>query len=177
MVAAIAVVLATYAAVYHREGGPTYRQWKWVTFFIPLFVAAAISLVGLAVLSLPGRAALLQRAGPFVFAAYAAIVLLFSAGAGFPLDAYPAYLQVTLDEINLQYSRATHRASEPSRQHGRVLGDDVDRVLPARRARHTRVASRTIRRRRRSGRGTWNATTNRCRPARKPRRSMARTGS
>jgi hypothetical protein len=102
-VGAIVLALATYVAVYQQEGGPTYRQWKWVTFFIPIFVASAIVLVGLTVVSLRGRAALLQRAGPGAFAVYVAIVLLFSSGAGFPLSPPAAYFKLTADQINLQY--------------------------------------------------------------------------
>ena len=30
----------SYALVYLREGGDTYRQWKWITFFLPLLVAS-----------------------------------------------------------------------------------------------------------------------------------------
>jgi hypothetical protein len=71
----IAVVLATYALVYNREGGPSYRQWKWATFFIPLFVS---------------------------FASYATLAITFASGAGFPLRS-PTYLSVSLDQINLRY--------------------------------------------------------------------------
>jgi hypothetical protein len=41
--------------VYLREGGPTYRQWKWNTFFQPTFAAAALVAVGLALAQLVPR--------------------------------------------------------------------------------------------------------------------------
>jgi hypothetical protein len=101
---AIVVVLATYIAVYQREGGPTYRQWKWVTFFIPLFVAAAIALPALVVSSARQFASLWNRALTAALVFYGAVVLLFATGAGFPLSPpAAAYLSVTLDEINLRY--------------------------------------------------------------------------
>ena len=31
--------------VYLREGGPSYRPWKWITFFLPLFVASVLAVV------------------------------------------------------------------------------------------------------------------------------------
>jgi hypothetical protein len=107
LVVAMTMVLATYAVVYQREGGPTYRQWKWVTFFIPLFVGATIAMFGLTVKSLRGRAARLGVLGPALLVGYATIVLLFASGAGFPLrpPAADAYLAVTADEINLGHDQ------------------------------------------------------------------------
>jgi hypothetical protein len=45
----VALVLVSHLAVYLREGGPTYRQWKWVTFFQPAFAALVFAVVAVAV--------------------------------------------------------------------------------------------------------------------------------
>lgn len=44
----VAVVLVSYAYFYFARGGPSYVQWKWITFLQPLFIASVvcIALVG-----------------------------------------------------------------------------------------------------------------------------------
>jgi hypothetical protein len=100
---AMVLVVATYVVVYDREGGPTYRQWKWVTFFVPLFVACAVALFGLA-MSLVRRFETSWRSAAYVvLGLYGAVALQFGSGTGFSMQAAPAsYLSVTLDQINLQ---------------------------------------------------------------------------
>lgn len=38
-------VLGTYALVYLTEGGPTYQQWKWISYLQPIFAAVALGMV------------------------------------------------------------------------------------------------------------------------------------
>src|SRR5205814_5379383 len=47
-VAVVLLILGSYGAVFLKEGGPSYRQWKWITFFQPLFVAVIVATVALA---------------------------------------------------------------------------------------------------------------------------------
>ncbi len=39
-VATVVTILVSYLLLFRREQEPSYRQWKWITFFQPLFVAA-----------------------------------------------------------------------------------------------------------------------------------------
>lgn len=39
-----ALVFLSYGAIYRREGGPSYRQWKWITFFQPTLVVLAVAI-------------------------------------------------------------------------------------------------------------------------------------
>jgi hypothetical protein len=104
LVMGMAAVLLTYFVVYQREGGPTYRQWKWVTFFIPVFVACAICTASLLVEALGPRWPAVRRVAGPAFGVYAVVVVMFASGAGFPLgiNAPNTYLSVTLDQINLR---------------------------------------------------------------------------
>ena len=54
-VTAAALILVSYLLLYHREAGPTYRQWKWITFFQPLFVALVLVVILLGVEVVLGR--------------------------------------------------------------------------------------------------------------------------
>ena len=103
LLAGIAPILVSYAIVYWREGGPTYRQWKWITFFIPLVVAFVVALFLLVALTAPRRTEAWRRVGYSALAAYAiAAVFVFAGGAGFPMRSAPtSYLSVTPDEIDL----------------------------------------------------------------------------
>jgi hypothetical protein len=59
--AIIALTLGTYLVVYRRGNGPTYQQWKWVTFFLPIFVVVVLVLiVGGVFVSLANRPRALQ---------------------------------------------------------------------------------------------------------------------
>jgi hypothetical protein len=51
----VGLVALSYVAVYWREGGPSYRQWKWITFFEPAVVVLALTVV---VVALEGLIAL-----------------------------------------------------------------------------------------------------------------------
>jgi hypothetical protein len=51
-IATTALVLVSHWAVYLREGDPTYRQWKWITFFQPLFALLVVVVVFTAVVQL-----------------------------------------------------------------------------------------------------------------------------
>jgi hypothetical protein len=74
--------LASYAAIYLREGDESYRQWKWITFFLPVMVALAAALVIAAALALTRRARVApQRARPAALAALAVVVALQTAAA------------------------------------------------------------------------------------------------
>jgi hypothetical protein len=43
--ATVATILLTYLLIIRREGSPSYRQWKWITFFQPLFVAVVLTVL------------------------------------------------------------------------------------------------------------------------------------
>lgn len=38
----ILVSMTSYFAVYQRNDGPSYQQWKWISFFLPIFVVAVL---------------------------------------------------------------------------------------------------------------------------------------
>ena len=38
----ILVSMTSYFAVYRRNNGPSYQQWKWISFFLPIFVVAVL---------------------------------------------------------------------------------------------------------------------------------------
>jgi hypothetical protein len=101
MVGGIASILVTYGVAYHHEGGPTYRQFKWVSFFVPVFVVFALALVALGVRELARRWPSAWRAGGVALTAYAAVVLTLASGAGFPLR-FNGGAQVSADEITLR---------------------------------------------------------------------------
>jgi hypothetical protein len=102
LLVAIGVVLATYFAFYQREGGPTYQQWKWITFFIPLFIASSISIVVLVVDTAVRRRDLWRRGAAIGLGAYGLLVVLFAVGgAGFPLGPTQSFVSVSLDQITL----------------------------------------------------------------------------
>jgi hypothetical protein len=44
-VAMTVAVLVSYAAVYRFEGGPSYQQWKWITFLQPMLVGVGLTTV------------------------------------------------------------------------------------------------------------------------------------
>jgi hypothetical protein len=99
----LVVVLGSYLIIYQREGGPTYRQWKWIVFFAPLFVAAFCGVVLLAA-EAAKRFPAIQRAAALGVGAYAVVVLLLSTSAGVSESiATPRgwYSEVSLDQINL----------------------------------------------------------------------------
>jgi hypothetical protein len=53
--AVVVLILASYGAVLLREGAPSYQQWKWITFFQPVFVAVIVATVALALERLLSR--------------------------------------------------------------------------------------------------------------------------
>lgn len=103
LLVAVAIPVVSYTVVYHREGGPTYRQWKWVTFFIPLFVAATLALVALVAFTWARRPQLGTRVGYSLLVTHVGVTgFVFAAGAGFPLRTPPVeMLSVTPDQIDL----------------------------------------------------------------------------
>jgi hypothetical protein len=105
LLAGIASILVTYGLAYQREGGPTYRQFKWVSFFTPTFVVFALALVALGVRELARRWPSAWGAGGAALAGYTAVVLTLASGAGFPLRISSGYLQVSLDQINLGHDQ------------------------------------------------------------------------
>jgi len=102
LLTAAAVAIVTYTVVYHREGGSTYRQWKWVTFFIPLFVAVCLALVVLVAFSATKRADVSRQIGWGVLAGYFVVTgLVFASAVGFPLRS-SGFLSVAPDQIDLE---------------------------------------------------------------------------
>ena len=98
----VAAIYASYAVVYHREGKPDYRQWKWITFFTPMFVAAICASLFLLASLLPSPARMVTSAYT-TLGAYALIATLFSTGTAYSLRSPSDYLAVTLDEIDLHF--------------------------------------------------------------------------
>ena len=45
----VTVILTSYSLVYLRSGGPSYQQWKWITFLLPLFVISVLTVMAVAV--------------------------------------------------------------------------------------------------------------------------------
>ncbi|HEX7095092.1 MAG TPA: hypothetical protein VF183_04375 [Acidimicrobiales bacterium] len=95
-----ATVLGTYVVVYAKEG-ESYRQWKWLTFFLPVFVAFSVALVSAAIPLARHFADSWRPALVGLLGAYAAVVVGFAGNAGFPLNGSTAYPRVTLDQISL----------------------------------------------------------------------------
>jgi hypothetical protein len=54
-VTTVAVILVSYFLVFRRDVEPTYEQWKWITFFQPLFVAAVLTTTLLGLRAAIGR--------------------------------------------------------------------------------------------------------------------------
>ncbi len=102
--AAVVLILISHAAVYLREGGPTYRQWKWITFFQPIFAAGALVVVGLALgRPLARRVPRAAQAVPVVLALAVAVAAYRESGEqlGPPLreDHPAAYADVGLSHL------------------------------------------------------------------------------
>jgi len=101
--AAIAIILVSYAVIYQDEGGPTYRQWKWITFFIPLFVASTLAIVVIACFSAVRHPRFWRRVGYGLIGAQMGIAVVLAGGEAFPLGAQADhYLSVTLDQVDLR---------------------------------------------------------------------------
>src|SRR5262249_38661870 len=49
------IVLASYAVFYFGRGGPTYEQWKWISYLQPLMVVAVIAPVAVLIVVLAQR--------------------------------------------------------------------------------------------------------------------------
>lgn len=74
--------LASYAVIYLEEGDDSYRQWKWITFFLPVMVALAAALVIAAALALTRRARVPRlRARAAALVALAVVVALQTVAA------------------------------------------------------------------------------------------------
>jgi len=54
----ILVSMTSYFAVYQRNDGPSYQQWKWISFFLPIFVVAVLIVLVIGFFSIfpPSRA-------------------------------------------------------------------------------------------------------------------------
>jgi hypothetical protein len=100
-----AVVIVSYTIIFHKEGGPTYRQWKWATFFIPLFVAVVLVTLVVAIMSTTRWPDITRRVGYGALLTHMVVVISFASGVGFPLRAN-GYLSVSLDEADLQHNPA-----------------------------------------------------------------------
>jgi hypothetical protein len=105
LLVAAAIIIGSYALVYYREDGPTYRQWKWATFFVPLFVAATLMLLAFAVMSARKHTQTWHQVGIGLLLVNMLVVVTFASGQGFPLRA-TGYPSVSRDEADLEHNPA-----------------------------------------------------------------------
>jgi hypothetical protein len=92
----IVIVVSSYLVVFWYEGA-SYQQWKWVTYFIPLFVAVVVAQT-LSALSLVDRRVDGRSAALAAGTAYLFTVTTLAGPASFPVGASPAaYYAVSED--------------------------------------------------------------------------------
>jgi hypothetical protein len=96
------LALASYWYAYQSAGGPSYRQWKWITFFTPLLVGTAVVVVMVSVAVLVRR--LTERPERFALAAcvaYCVVASVNSGTVGFAIGSTGPGLEVTNDLTTL----------------------------------------------------------------------------
>lgn len=100
------ISLGTYGVIF-SSAGPSYRQWKWLTFFVPFVIAAVLSLLVAACETFALRGRSLRPMLAVVVAPYLVAVVALSTNVDFPAVAgRDRYVSVTLDQINVGHSPA-----------------------------------------------------------------------
>jgi hypothetical protein len=95
----IAVILVPYYALYNLVWGASYRQWKFVSFFAPSYVAACFLLLGAAAAAVPRLAGSSAR---WLLPSAACLALLGSMLEFTMPTSAPPITSVTLDQIDLE---------------------------------------------------------------------------
>ena len=104
LLVAIAVILISYLLVYIREDGASYRQWKWITSFVPLYVAAVLAVVvGVIDRAWHGVPARSRAAG--VLLAFVGLTVYVASPTSMGLTA-TSYVSLNLDQITIGESPA-----------------------------------------------------------------------
>jgi hypothetical protein len=77
-----AVVFLSYWLVWRREHGPSYRQWKWISFFQPTLVALTVTVAAVAVEQLVTARLRWRRGAALVVTGAFAVIATANTGAG-----------------------------------------------------------------------------------------------
>ena len=76
------LVFASYAAIYRREHGPSYRQWKWITFFQPMLVVMVVAIGSLALERIASSRRSRRRGVAVLTAACFGVIVSTNTGSG-----------------------------------------------------------------------------------------------